>query len=623
MMDSGGGETGDGNDPLAQQWQEVMASYARPPADEPMFPAPDLLPTSVDSLTSGISGTPAGEKMPSPADLAIARCTTALDAYLADPSFDKDTVGPRKLFFSDPEQTYSLEECDLVQGILFDAVCDNDPEAAQRCINLLEQLPHTLPETSIDVQFARTLLGDAEAASEVHTMLEKEKGDVIEHLARLYAEKPDAIPHSPGAFTRKHNMLLKRCAEHNIPADHWIEAYAIGPEDSWLKREQYSATRLEREHEAAGGSFDTPEARQLQEQYDEHVLGLAKVNPDFLMNHTALVKDRIKDPEARARFADQLLSHFSEDSVSKTWYEAAMSVGGMVFDDPALNTPERLRRVLQVHRQYAQQQVQKYGWDSAERSMYLLVGPWLHSRYPNEPGKVVEYINESFEARAKKEGRQTEQSAYMRDRRLAESARRYTKAGNFEGARTCISAMAPADQGDVREKTIVFKECMDLAESPADLAALEMDWAADPDRRSDVFSVHQEITGLRINDKVDTLMTRAAEHAAMLQLDDPQVQAGADFTYIAAAFNAMGRIAPDRQLELARKVLPLYRQRNLPPRLLESMSAILIAAGDTEEAERAVEYIKQRPAYRPQRMNALWDLTQAAKRVRKTPDISS
>jgi hypothetical protein len=499
--------------------------------------------------------------------------------------------------FSDETGNFT-KEGKLLRDMICEAVLDDDAAAVAAHTERLKALPsYTTLEILVEAQFAAAVLGDADAADVVHVALKDEQNSnwaKKQHIIEMRMLEPSDLDKSQRPSI--HSTIIKRCVDYGIPADHWINTYAVDIEDQWGKTTDFLRYRME----MAGPDTDTVD---MQRMVDEHTERLVELPRDFSFHLLPGALAYTSDPVVRGRLVDHFMAEARETPLSLDSYSSMMHVMRVVFEDPLLATDTRRDFFEAIYYQGTLELAKRHPrfHDKIIDAFYPVAETLMHDQ--GGPGKIVTNVNQLASRTLEAFGGRVssfEETAVVqaRERRLDSSVRRYVLSGNFEAARQIIAAMTPGN-GQIA----ATKWCMEKAVEPAHLDALQVDYmilATEPE-----LNANYEVAALRIEGNITELITRAIEHArAIVELRMPNAMSDAAVgdvifnnqmrtEYVQAAYQAVKTTDASQLPVLAKKLLPVLRDMRMPLGVMNPLSEALIASGDINEPVHALEYINQ------------------------------
>jgi hypothetical protein len=511
-------------------------------------------------------------------------------------------------------------ESGVVQDMIREAVLDDDAGAVAAHIATIEALPTIAYSAKIEANFAGAVLGDPAAAALVHKALETEQANALLYMENERVEKPDIVELRRPHYAPLLNALIKRCVDYNVPADHWIDTYAVSAEDQWARTAGYLRSRIE----AAASGTDTSA---LQQAYDQHMSTLAALPPAFTVDRIAEDLEYIVDPAVRDRLVDHVIVAVGDDDVplSLKFFSDIMRVGSIAVDDPKLSTPGRYDFFSRAYKMGGRALVEDHSYLAVIYAVYPYTEAVMHSR-GFEPDVVIAHIDKMTENISRSQRREANwhqtPPMEMRDAWLASSAQRFAQAGNFEGAQQLLSSMSPE-----YAQRVARARCLDMVTTADELSALQLDeltLAAEPE-----FVVQYEVASLRVAGDTEELITRAASHARAIRpftASDPEsppadgLSSTAHSEYVETARRAIVRMDAAQLPVFAKQVLPILRSlsRTFNSSSTMPLSEALITSGDTKEPEAALAYINEFKGPRDMKLESLWQLAKMLRRANES-----
>jgi hypothetical protein len=603
MFESGSDE-GNGFD---EEWQPE--GWNLPDEDAPAGPDafsgvdPDLLPPT-DEVAHEHETEIISETDPEVVRTAVrTQCLVDINEYLV-------TAQSQQLrFFSFNNKS------EIVREMISEAVHDDDATAVAAHSATLETLPSASSIAKFEAQFASAILGDPAAAVSVHHALEAEQINSMPQRQGSAEHSGLNDPLEP--LTPLHNAVINRCVDYGVPADHWIDMYAVDPEDRFAKLAHYLHLRID----AAGADVDRDRAA-LQQAFDEHMTHVVDLPPAFTTGRIPLLLERTSSPAVRTQLVDRFIADTQKTPLSLESFRDTMRVGRTMLDDPLLATEDRHRFFAMAQHQYGQMLMKSHTYASVMDASYPFTEARMHYRGA-EADEIIRNIDKlaEYTFQSVRGGTEWDMKAVVasRDARLSSSAYRFAVKGEFDNAHLLLSAMSP---GAAQQS--MWAECFEMARTAADPQALQVDemtLAVEP-----MLGLHHEVATLRIAGNVEELIAQATNHVrAIRELDaaDDSRDSGArrsdnamHLEYVNAACGAIGRLDSEQFLVAAKRLLPELRNLSGPVQLVKFLSEALIVAGDASEPTHALEYINRvHPRLTQERMEALWELAKILRRA--------
>jgi hypothetical protein len=518
--------------------------------------------------------------------------------------------------FSDETGNFT-KEGKLLRDMICEAVLDDDAAAVAAHTERLKALPsYTTLEILVEAQFAAAVLGDADAADVVHVALKDEQNSnwaKKQHIIEMRMLEPSDLDKSQRPSI--HSTIIKRCVDYGIPADHWINTYAVDIEDRFAKMAHYLHLRIR----TAGPDADKAV---LQQAFDEHMTQVVDLPLAFTVRQIPLLLERTGNPAMRMQLVDRFIADTQRTPLSLESFRDTMRVGRTMLDDPLLATDDRHRFFALAQHQYGQMLMKSHAYASVIDASYPFTEARMHHR-DADAEEIIRNIDKLAQYTFQIVHGDTEWGmeaiVASRDARLSSSAYRFTRKDDFNSAHLLVSAMSP---GAAQQS--MWAECFEMAKTATDLQALQVDemtLAVEP-----ILGLHHEIATLRIAGNAEELIAQAASHARAIReldsVDDSREGStrrsdnAMHLEYVNAACGAIGRLGNEQFLAAARQLLPELRNFSKLAQSVKSLSEALIFAGDPDEPVRALGHIHQIPREsRGDRMQALWNLATVLRRA--------
>jgi hypothetical protein len=546
-----------------------------PPYDG--YVSPDIVPeynAPDDGMDSEVTLLPTPED---PCKAAYDKCNALIDENIT-------------AMLVEGSSSVGIVEQEILAGRILQAVAKNDLETATSQVALYRELQASPKYGNMkwfSLIFAATVAGDEVAASDLHEILENEQ--LKRSLNRVASSIEGAIQDdSDFPDTELYDKVIALCAEQGMPADTWINTYALDDNERWAKTAIYLRVQ-------AGIAGEDVAA--AQQSFDAHAATLCS-HPDnaFVAENGLDILRYTSDFEIRAQLTARMLAALESLPADLTYYKVLMDLAAEIYADPLLSDVP------------AQEVVSYYDWDLPRLTLNQCQ-PFNDARYEAAeasmkyagiaPEKVVENINAYARASTNDGSEQSmsQQAKKVRDERLSRFVEYYARNGDVAGVQTMLAHMSPGN--DIQQHA--HQLCMRLVKTQEELDIIKPSDAARV--YYPVLAAHADIAEARIAGDVERIIAVAREH---MQIKDvPEI---AMRGVIAAAYQAANVRGTEHGAVFAKQLLPSLREANMEHRDMRYLSDALIEAGDPDEPAAALAYISSNARFRQRLFRDLWEL---------------
>ena len=488
----------------------------------------------------------------------------------------------------------------LLSDLASEAADSGDNQLAKKCLDYVLRFTNSSVDALASIYLSNISAGNEEASILLHAALEEEKANSLLEYQKSRENNPNNLhPHVKNDLL---SSIIKQCEKRELPADSWIEAYAISPDDNWKKYiyHYYKMAKSEQDDRHYVGLLEDKIGQLLEEDNFPGTFVYKNIyNALALTENDQLRADLIK------RFM-QASDDLTE--INFIQYQQMILTGMKVLGIEALATNETLE-FFETRIDTWTQQFEAVGVDSfrlVRENLFWYAALKRHNGF--EASEILDFIDLQFSHLLSSDIPDTSETGSMKNilynRKVFESFRNdllqgyaesYASEKDFESANLFIGSISSADyKVSALEKSLSFADTIDEINTltPDDLTQLFIP------ELSNWLDFHTA----RVNMDVDGIIDFSLKFAEALNEDDSLYF---ELQLLQSAIEFVNENSPQNSDVFAKELYQKLKPIKITYGLSKELAYRLIESGDTQVLDDFFDRIDQKSSDSADRLRSM------------------